>query len=243
MRTILLPKERALSGISQLFGIYERHFAKEFLRSISPGDLVFDVGANFGYFALLASTVNGVEVVAFEPDAALCDEARGAVHANGLNKRITVEATALSNTEGSAVMVRSGSDATGVLTSALQGQPIDEASKTVVPLSTLDIYLKNTQLAPAVMKIDVEGAEFQVLSGGEDFLISYKPTLLLEIHGLHPAQKVWDFLMSLGYLCHIIQASGLLEVRTRDEFLSNFGTDRWKIVHLKAICSSPRLRQ
>lgn len=67
--------------------------------------------------------------------------------------------------------------------------------------TTLDTYVGNNEV-PDVIKIDVEGAEFEVLKGAEDLLKAHHPTLLIEVHTFKANftdSEIIDFLRSDGY--------------------------------------------
>jgi len=158
-----------------------------FLDLLSPGEVVFDVGANIGWFSLLAARrVNPAgHVVAFEPslENAACVQ-RNAV-SNGLGN-VTVIPAAVSDRDGWVSF-----DAN----SSLKGKLSDEG-QAIVPAVSLDSWLDGRE-PPSVVKIDVEGAEIQVLRGMAGILKSVKPTLIIELHGTNG--HVADLLDQAGY--------------------------------------------
>jgi hypothetical protein len=68
------------------------------------------------------------------------------------------------------------------------------------------VTLDSLDLAPDVIKIDVEGAEYDILVGGEQTLLRHDPALLIEVHVrkirhfLHKERHVRKYLQSLGYV-------------------------------------------
>jgi FkbM family methyltransferase len=81
-----------------------------------------------------------------------------------------------------------------------------------VQVSTLDAELAG--LTPSVIKVDVEGAELQVLGGGRDVLARARPTVIFEhvapaaqLYGSDSAQ-LWDLLDQLGYAVFAVTGEG-----------------------------------
>jgi len=74
----------------------------------------------------------------------------------------------------------------------------------------IDNYVKEKQIKPTFIKIDVEGAEFEVLKGAKQTLKKFKPVLVIEIHEFilpsfgTSTQEIIDYLTELGYEKEII---------------------------------------
>jgi FkbM family methyltransferase len=131
---------------------------------VSPGALVvLDVGANCGLFAALAARrlTDGL-VVTFEPSPDLLPF----IHRNcdGLNVR--VEAVAVGSEPGDATLYvnRRSQQTNSLQLSAVEAFDAD-IEQCVVPVVTLDEYCAAHALRPDVLKIDVQGAEREVLRG------------------------------------------------------------------------------
>jgi len=131
----------------------EMAFLLHFLR---PGDLFADVGANVGSYSVLAGAAVGADVIAFEPGEAFPWLVRN-LELNGLTsalaRRIAVGATngIVSFTSGRDTMNR-----------------IDPCGAVTVTITTLDAAC--CERAPALIKIDVEGLEAEVLKGAGSVL-------------------------------------------------------------------------
>lgn len=146
----------------------ERDFINRFLR---PGDVFVDVGANIGLFALIAGARVGStgRVIAFEPAASTYERLTENVRRNQLSSVICLN-MALSNEEGTASLVSSidGYDAWNSLARPTMG---DSFAEEPIAMTTWDGYAQEHGLVGKVrmMKIDVEGWETRVLSGGRRF--------------------------------------------------------------------------
>jgi FkbM family methyltransferase len=161
----------------------------------------WDVGANFGLFTFyLRAAAPVLKIEAFEPDPdyfALMDRT---VRYHGLD-RVRLHAVALSAQEGSARFQRDiVTGATGGLAASRATAPSHEpgsySQALTVATSTIDL-MSATLGPPDVIKIDVEGAELEVLQGGSETLRVHRPIMLMEC--TRQQAQVRDLLTSAGY--------------------------------------------
>lgn len=176
---------------------------------LSPGDVFYDVGANVGFFAVLAARLVGVNglVVAVEPVPRTAARARRNSGLNGFtNVRVLERAACDSNGTGQLVLARHIGGA------ALEtvAPPIDATSTIAVALTTIDAVLADPGiLPPTVVKIDVEGAELAVLKGMTETIARHRPTIICEIDDgdadeyASKRRSCVEYLESSGY--HVIQ--------------------------------------
>ena len=138
---------------------------RDFFRSfVTPGGLVFDVGANEGRMTETFAEL-GATVVALEPNPALAAR----VGRRYGSSRVTVEAAAVGAEEGSAVLRLGRDSGHSTLSDEWQETVGDAAtdrweSSIEVPVTTLDALIARHG-TPEFVKIDVEGFEPQVLAG------------------------------------------------------------------------------
>jgi FkbM family methyltransferase len=161
---------RAWAGVWEPRGI-------EFFRShVQDGDVVFDVGARFGGYSLLASRLVGPSgrVYAFEPDPVARRLLAGNVAANGASN-VTVVPAAVRARPGSAWLRggRLGSGETFVS---------EDAGDLEVEAVSLVSFCRERSLSPAVLKVDVEGGEASVLNEESATLVQKARAVLVEIH-------------------------------------------------------------
>jgi FkbM family methyltransferase len=143
---------------------------------LAPGALLLDVGAHKGLFALIHCAVNPAHrAVLFEPSASLADQARELIALNGFGERAVVVRSGVSARERDFYV---GEDGAGF--AVISDTP--QAGADAVPFVTIDAECRRRGITPAVIKVDVEGAEADVLLGAEDTLRSSKPILFLELH-------------------------------------------------------------
>jgi FkbM family methyltransferase len=172
-----------------------------------PGDVVLDIGANLGQWALLMSRHVGPQghVHSFEPG----DEFHTVLSkmlANFKCTNVSAHKLALSDRTGKLGFVThnaQGEYLSGEAHIATEGEKTDSSVEAI----RLDEFVnKYPNLRKAVlMKIDVEGAELSVFKGGEQFLRAVRPVIHSEVEDRHcsryghKAADVFAFLDSLGY--------------------------------------------
>lgn len=176
---------------------------------ISPGDVVWDVGANIGMYVRFEADVFGAgRVIAFEPMSENRQILAENVKLSRSPAKVTIVPFALSDSDGAAeLQIDDAQSGTAALSSVTQG----EASAGRVALGlppkteqietrTVDSMIRESQLPiPNVMKIDVEGAETKVLQGAASLLETHHVKLLIELHGVERGQEVGHLLLDKGY--------------------------------------------
>ena len=129
-------------------------------RLLLPGDVFVDVGANIGYFSLIAAKY-ARQVVAFEPSPMTRPYLRRNLELNpALASRVTVHSLALSDHCGSAEMFNPP-DYPGMAALRPTGQEREVVES--VALDTMDHALVDQRVS--FIKVDVEGGELDVLNG------------------------------------------------------------------------------
>jgi FkbM family methyltransferase len=174
---------------------------------IEPGQTVYDVGANIGFFTILCSRLVGPQgkVYAFEPIPQNLATLRHNVTINALSNVTIVEA-ALSSSTGTAEMFVSPWSAFHSLNlegATKQDNHGPRAGEITVQTVTLDEFVQGEGVrAPDLVKIDVEGAELIVLAGMRETLRSVKPLLLCELHDTKAGYA--ELVDSIGYRVRVI---------------------------------------
>lgn len=148
----------------------EMSFIRRYLR---PGDRFVDVGANVGLYTLVAAGVEGVGVVAFEPDPATRARAAANVARNRLAERVELRAEAVGAAPGHSLLTTGH----GPMNRLVAGPTPATTATTDVTVTTLDAALDG---GAALVKVDVEGAEAAVLDGAARLLAGHRPALVLE---------------------------------------------------------------
>jgi FkbM family methyltransferase len=152
---------------------------------LRPGDVVWDVGAHIGFFSLLASRLVGPagEVVAFEPVAQNRSRLKKNLSLNPV-QNVSVRSEAVAAISGKAVLHPRGSSSMWSLI-----QDGRRANGLLAVCITLDDVARETG-APALIKVDVEDAELDVLRGARRLLRDHRPTILVELLDPSDIKKV-----------------------------------------------------
>lgn len=151
-------------------------FLLHFLR---PGDLFVDIGANIGSYTILASGHAGARSIAIEPTPSTFKSLTRNISINELEDRVTTIPAALGAEEGS-VLLAISNDTMNNHVAFLK----EDSEKFQVRLLTLDSLLEGKHI-PALIKIDVEGYEAEVLKGAIKTLQNLElKVIIIELMGL-----------------------------------------------------------
>ncbi len=178
------------------FGTYEYAKQKAFKMEIKPGDVIYDLGANVGFYSLLASTLAGPtgQVFSFEPAPDNVKYLRAHIELNAV-KNVSVFDAAVGRTAGLASFDR-GTDG---FTGRLEGE-VGRQGELLVRTVALDDLVQAGEIAPPdVIKCDIEGGEYDALVGASAILAKYAPIVFLASHGAEVHQSCCELLSSLGY--------------------------------------------
>ena len=177
----------------------------------SLNEVFIDVGANIGFFSMVAGKVNPrLQVVAFEPNpkmfALLCEHKR----ANGLSN-LTANSLAVSNRDGIGQLLLNSSDMSASLESDFQRHLNPMVDSVSVETTTLDSYVQRHGISgPLLLKIDAEGHEKAILEGARFTISQFRPDVVIEVLGeFEPA--VLEQFRKAGYRFYRISHEGLIE--------------------------------
>jgi FkbM family methyltransferase len=186
-------------------GVWEPDLAKQLVAQLSPGDTFIDIGANIGYHTLFVagSFDDRVHIHAFEPQPSLCRLLRRSVTKSQL-RNVHVHETGLGDAASTALLSvrRDNIGSSSVLPHTID---VKVTNQTPISIQTLDSHLPTIGRV-TVIKIDVEGFEYEALRGGQTLLQRDQPTIFLEFSPAlyelaYPGKTAdfIDFLTSIGY--------------------------------------------
>jgi FkbM family methyltransferase len=158
-----------------LRGDVEPEVQRRLAELVRPGWTVWDVGASLGYFSLALARLVAPEgtVVAFEPDATMTELLERHARANGI-ANVVVAPVAAWSTSGE---VPFGIDP------ADRGRKHGRVGDVAAPVEALSLDdALGRYPPPQLVKIDVEGAELDVLRGAESLVRRYAPVVVCEVH-------------------------------------------------------------
>lgn len=205
-------------------GVWEEDVLDACLRVLQPGDVFYDIGANGGILTLdVAQTFRDkVTVHAFEPQPTLAHSLAVSIALNGF-QNVRLHQTLLGDKHCDTTLFIADH---GIHTSIVARE--SGCTPLVCRMETLDSLFGSGQLpAPNVIKIDVEGAELQVLRGARQMLSSAPPTIIFEADENMPRfgythRDVFELLGELGeYAFYQINGDGICPVE--DKAAAAFG--------------------
>lgn len=187
-------------------------FVKSHIRA---GDVIIDIGANIGFFSMLFSKLVGPtgRVIGFEPMPFLFERAAMSARENNFD-RCEIHNVALASEAGIAHLVYApGSPNWGGSFLSFGGSILPDHAAVPVSVQPLAKYVGDLDVK--LVKIDVEGGEFFVISSALDFFRRARPIILSEIHsdqlrrvsGVSAKQYV-TLIASAGYDCFELKDDG-----------------------------------
>ncbi len=178
-----------------MLGTYECLALRVIKSTLKPDDVFVDVGAHAGYYTFICAKL-AKKVLAFEPNPSNCKFLRFNIIINKLKNVIVVKA-AVSDFNGHAelyIPTRGGRNLTD------QGTLIHKGKGSVeVPVVTLDTFFEHMD-KPSVIKIDVEGAELNVIKGALKTIAKGVRLVIVEIHSSDMKIPIIELLHDLGYV-------------------------------------------
>lgn len=157
--------------LAYYLGLYEESSMTFLLRYLRRDECFADVGANVGVYTLLAAGVAGARVHAFEPFSVAYDALTGNVSLNALGERAALHRQGVGSDASTAFITTTNKGANRIA-GAVAGEAMER-----IDVVTLDDALDAD--VPAVIKIDVEGYEEQVLLGARRILSSKKVNIVI----------------------------------------------------------------
>jgi len=184
-----------------------------FGRLAARASLTLDIGANTGFYTLLAAGANpSGRVIAFEPVpriyARLCDN----IELNGWDHRCEARQQAMSRSSGEMTLHVPDQDVPTSASLNPDGYRGQAGKQIQVTVTTMDDAVPEDQRVDLI-KIDVEGFEHDALAGGSERVLARdRPLIVLEVNPGGPAEAIEAILRPNGYRFHHLLPSGPSEV-------------------------------
>lgn len=184
---------------------YERTTIREWVRHVKNSNVIFDIGANTGIFSLLGCSASDApkQVVAFEPTLRACARVYENANVNGFTSNIKVEKLALSDQEGVIEFMNyEGTHRISSGASYVEGaNHLPVQSRELCERIRLDSYIEKTGISPDLIKMDVEGAEIDVVNGARNVISRRSTKFIIEV-----VPTTVDVVVSAfdGYSVHVL---------------------------------------
>jgi FkbM family methyltransferase len=224
--------------------ISEIRLARYLIHQLNNGDTFLDVGAHFGYFTSLASTLVGKEGRVFSIEAS-----------KNTFKVLKKNIAKVENIKCFQMAIADKNEPLKfyefpILFSEYNSTEVNQyihepwyqknkPTKFLVECITLVDFINNHGIQPKIIKIDVEGAEHKVIDGGMEYFKNNVPIIIMEY--LEPKRynvshrKATETLRQLGYKTMLIQKNGNLKpCEDIEAYLEEFQLESDNVVFVKA---------
>lgn len=199
-------KVSKISGISAWYSGQDRSMQKAFKSHLKSGDVVVDMGCNWGVHSLLLSDLvgNDGKVLAIEASPDVAEEAKWHFRENS-SSNVTLLECAVSDKIGTMYFCTNGLSTTGHLVE----KPTND-NDIKVPVTNLDQIVKDLKITKLnLIKIDIEGNEHNALIGSKETLRKFRPILVIELHTPEQDLLVSKFVRDFGYTIKRIDGSNI----------------------------------
>lgn len=218
-------------------GWFDRNLTAVIAGLLAPGMTFIDVGANFGTYTLVGAQKVGArgQVIAVEASPAVAALLVESVSMNGFDGRTAVVRCAAGAQEGTRVLHQFATRKGGTtLLPHIAEKARDIYGETIVtvevPCRRLDdILADNRPERVDLIKLDIEGSEYDVLQGARETLWAYRPRLIIEWNNgffedrPEDAERLYTLLTrELGYRLHRIEPDATTRPIRRDELMTGF---------------------
>lgn len=179
---IIVSKENGMvDNEIALKGIWEPYICECLYLNLRKGDVFLDLGANIGFFSLMAARLVGEKgkIIALEPYTKLVTQFKKSVAANNMTN-ISIHPVACGDTVGTKVLHLRGDNIGGSTLRPVEDDVrfSDQKNETIDTVRLDDLLATETRID--FVKIDVEGYELHALKGMVNLIEKHRPKLLIE---------------------------------------------------------------
>lgn len=227
-----VPADRTGTELYYLHALPEHKLIRYLIRTLKVDDVFYDIGASYGFYAVMTSElITAGEVHVFEP----LPRAFAVLKNNLASYRNAYPSqVAVTKADGPVTFFNVKSFSTQ---SSTRKAVADTTGIAYEPLQVagvmLDTYVK-THKAPTIIKIDVEGGEAGVLRGGEHFIRSFKPVIVMEVWGGEQGKRfsseAVQLVRSWGYDCYEISDTGELRLQPAEDLVQATSGDNFVFI-------------
>lgn len=175
-----------------------------------------DIGANTGFYSLLAAASGADKVFAYEPVPTIFNILKLNTNLSGLS--VSLHQEAIANQPGEMLMYIPKTDRKYIETSASLNPDFrtEHAEAVTIQVRSLDELARRFSSEGSLphdvllMKVDVESYELPVLTGGEQFFKDLRPVILIELLEVNKdRQDIYDVISAHGYAAYALAANSV----------------------------------
>jgi FkbM family methyltransferase len=191
---VTLPQDKAIWA-----GTYEHDFTRAIIEHVRPGDICYDIGGYRGYISGVMALGGALKVLVFEPLPANQQAVRRLCELNP-HLPINLITVALGDADETAFLKIMPDSSMGKLGKSLFQEDATAVAEIPVTVRRIDSLVQSHEIPPPnLVKIDVEGAELDVLKWALEILRISRPVIFLEAHGAALERVCSQQLARLGY--------------------------------------------
>jgi FkbM family methyltransferase len=228
------PEDLGFTPHARNDGFWEAWITAWIMREMNRGVAFVDVGANMGYYGLLACSMD-CPTYFFEPQPKLVALLQASIALNQYEQLARLGAVAVGDAPSTAVFTvpkGHGMNATFAYAVSTPGLTDDDYTQYAVSVRPLDAMLANWELdRPLLIKVDAEGAEPHIWAGMQEIWKTRKPTVLLEYRADRYVDPIGfaEQLMSSGKTTYV-DTTGEEVPLTSHEILTDHPHQDWMVV-------------
>ena len=201
----IIPHDKGISEELSMFKIHEPLNTKFLVEQLEEDMICLDIGANLGYFAFLESSRVGKtgKVIAVEPAPLTFELFKKNIKLQKY-QNISSYNFAFSNKTGTIDFFISNSSNWSRIIGAKDPYHGDKGKIIKVKCNTIDNFIEELELKKLdLIRVDLEGYEFEIFEGAQKTLLELKPMLQIEIHrdfmGIEKSMIFLKNMKDLGY--------------------------------------------
>jgi len=191
-----------LSELSYIFGSVEKHFSRIIGQYVKEGDNVLDIGANVGFHTLSLSRLVSASgnVFSFEPVPETVRRLKANLELNGIFNVKVYQLAAFDR--NMLIAIRVPEDGSNHLMASIHWHKNDATAKRIeVQGVVVDDIAEISRVHVSFVKIDVEGAEGDVIKGLTKLINRDRPVIFMECSDLG-RKIVWGIMNEVHYVCY-----------------------------------------
>ncbi len=214
-RQLVLPARDVGSHILNMYGILpersERRLALWLINNVKKEDAFYDIGSHMGYYtALCQSLIKTGEIHAFEANSKL---SRYLIRNFSNSKNVHVVPAAVTSSPGPVDFYEVTDEEGSSIGSRFPISGSHTALSQVSGLS-IDDYVAVGHKPPTIIKLDIEGGEYDAIVGALGTISRCTPTILMEVWGGEQGRKyslkAVEKLEELGYVAYLVGSDNLI---------------------------------
>lgn len=207
---LYFPLFAYLQHTGDLFNLYYDYYFKDFTHffkrkfTFNENDIVVDIGAHIGTFSIPLAMNNPIRVFAIEPDRINSNYLRRNIEVNSLDNRMVAIQKAIFSTTGESEFVEGDASTRGTLSTTAFSRMVSSNNRYTVETATFRDILKSYNIDKIkLLKIDCEGAEYDIMKGFDSNIFSMIENIFIEIHQVgdkdNDPQELIRFIKSHGF--------------------------------------------